>query len=617
MVDPGEQPLADPNQPLPSVAELVARVKAQRALSAAAAKPRITGRTLNLKALFARQLAGEPAIPSHLAQAAAPLPPPASTGPPLAGALVRFAESTGLLAVKEEPANSSQDEQPATPDVFEVSEDPGSSSLVAQDAEPGLSIVLQDAALAEFPVPDVPARRPTLDSLAMQANSSPAAKQAGPRGKQGLWRPGPGRPPQKDKDSACPGIQKEGRRKALQSGAAPLRWDSTPEQKHHICQQITAHFKRSAASRRKTWDKWSRELGCTPATVRKMYDNRLVWEEHVKRAGPVQRDPHSGLPLGRPVKTASLPAQKRKRQVNPARGYLGTTDFLHEERRAVAAWAKQEEENGHSLGRSDLFRQFKILTAHKQKVLQEAAQRLAEEGQELPDFETKALEFCNKRLEAWLKPKAREKAAKKLLAQTGHRERRTNWRTKLSPEQETEYLHKAWRFFDFLSWLVANGSVEELSDFFAMPEQFRQNYKSTALLFTDQIPVWLKVDSGATVISEEKLSNLRAGQKQRRARRQVAAKRLAALVAGRPVPQDEMPQEPSGKQAACYLTRGPGSTEAARWRISLLARQVIEDFWDPAKTPVGDHFLFPLISHSPNTHPPNTCLLYTSPSPRD
>ena len=203
----------------------------------------------------------------------------------------------------------------------------------------------------------------------------------------------------------------------------------------------------------------------------------------------------------------------------------------------------------------------------------------------------------SERLLAWTGAKKREKAAAKLLKQTGHRERKTNWRTALSREQETDYLHKAWRFFDFLSWLVANGTHQELADFFAQPEQFRQRYRETALLFTDQIPVWLKVEAASTVVSEEKLAALRSGQKQRRARRAGAkrlARRVAAEAAGQPVAEEDLvdeplPEEATGKEADSYLNRGPGSANADRSRITLIARQVIENFWNPAVAPVGEH----------------------------
>ena len=122
---------------------------------------------------------------------------------------------------------------------------------------------------------------------------------------------------------------------------------------------------------------------------------------------------------------------------------------------------------GHCLSRWDLFRQLKFLTAHKVEVLQKAEAKLAAQGESLPDFEQKALKHCLERLEAWQKTKAREKAALKLLAQNGFKERATNRRTSLTKEQETVLLHKSWRFFDYLSWLVANGTSAELSQFFA------------------------------------------------------------------------------------------------------------------------------------------------------
>ena len=118
-------------------------------------------------------------------------------------------------------------------------------------------------------------------------------------------------------------------------------------------------------------------------------------------------------------------------------GVSGSPDYLREERLAVKAWAQTEEENGHSIGRADLFRQFRILTEHKKRVLLEQKTRLAETGEELPDSEQEALDFVYARLNAWLTNRGREKAALKLLKQTGHRERLTNWRTSLSAQQET------------------------------------------------------------------------------------------------------------------------------------------------------------------------------------
>ena len=193
------------------------------------------------------------------------------------------------------------------------------------------------------------------------------------------------------------------------------------------------------------------------------------------------------------------------------------------------------------------------------------------------------------------KPKARERAALKLLKQTGFRERSTNRQTSLSAEQEKALLQKAWRFFDFVNWLVPNGSNAELADFFSKPEQFRLNFKDTGLLWTDQIPVWLKVEAGQQLVSERRLSQLRAGQKQRQARRKQAAKRLARRVSGKQLQPDleeseaegDLIPEPAGAEGQSYLAKGPGDANASRWRVTLLARQAVEHWFDPGKQPVG------------------------------
>ena len=132
---------------------------------------------------------------------------------------------------------------------------------------------------------------------------------------------------------------------------------------------------------------------------------------------------------------------------------------------------------------------------------------------------------------------------------------------------------------------MANGTRDELADFFAQPEQLRLHYLETALLFTDQIPVWSKVEAGCVLVSDKKLSALRSGQRQRQARRKAAAKRLRARTAGLELPDEEpLVPEQSGDEGGSYLAKGPGSTNDDRWRVTLMARQAVEHFWNPGRS---------------------------------
>ena len=112
-----------------------------------------------------------------------------------------------------------------------------------------------------------------------------------------------------------------------------------------------------------------------------------------------------------------------------------------------------------------------------------------------------------------------DRAAKNLLEETGFRERRANRQTDLSQEQDGRNLRAAWQLFDYMVWVTAKAGIEETGSFFAQPHQFRLNWKETAILLTDQVPVWLKVEAGTQLVSEETLAALRTGAKTRRQRR--------------------------------------------------------------------------------------------------
>ena len=261
----------------------------------------------------------------------------------------------------------------------------------------------------------------------------------------------------------------------------------------------------------------------------------------------------------------------QKRQPG-ARGYLGTTDHLRDERQTIRLWAEYEEQCGHSLGRLDIFRQFKMLVVCKQQALLTAQ---AERG--LTSEEEKALSFSQERLTAWDIGRKKDKAALNLLSQISFVERKTNRLTKLSYEEETARLHCSWQLYDYLIWLTAKGSLEDLKSFVARPEDWRKNWKQTVLLFTDQIPAWLKVEGGKQAVSTTKLGSQRQQQAARRdQRKQVKAGSLAASTAAQAAASDS------------YLTAGPGSTKASRYRITYCVRQAIDNFFDASAQPEGE-----------------------------
>ncbi len=131
--------------------------------------------------------------------------------------------------------------------------------------------------------------------------------------------------------------------------------------------------------------------------------------------------------------------------------------------------------------------------------------------------------------------------------------------------------------------------------------QYRLCAKETAITFTDQIPVWLKVEAGSQLISEARLQEQSIGQSVRRANRKAAQLRKQGdePEAGK----DTVPEQTDERTGQSYLVKGPGSTSAARWRVSLLARQSVENYFDPSRDPTGsldsDLLLRPTTYHLP------------------
>jgi len=199
------------------------------------------------------------------------------------------------------------------------------------------------------------------------------------------------------------------------------------------------------------------------------------------------------------------------------------------------------------------------------------------DGAELSKLELKALTFCNARLANLTKPQVRDRTARKLLRQIGFRERLTTRATSLPACVEQERTNDSWQLFDFVCSIVASGDLTQLQNWVANPALFADGRSSTAIVFTDQVPVWLKVEAGGVLVSEQTLAGQRA---HKRARTELA----------RAVDEDAHSAALSAlDETHCdsTLVRGAGSTEAARWRVSLLARQAVEDFFQPLLVPRG------------------------------
>ena len=113
------------------------------------------------------------------------------------------------------------------------------------------------------------------------------------------------------------------------------------------------------------------------------------------------------------------------------------------------------------------------------------------------------------------------------------------------------------------------------------PHQFAANRAQTAITLSDQIPVWLKPTPGKVLTS---LLRLKIASEQKKVRREA---RLAGSGKGQSAKAKAKARRTKAKAGprVASAARAPGL--AARWRVSLVARQRILKYFQPQREPQG------------------------------
>ena len=78
----------------------------------------------------------------------------------------------------------------------------------------------------------------------------------------------------------------------------------------------------------------------------------------------------------------------------------------------------------------------------------------------------------------------------------------------LSSKEERHRAEATWMAYDRAMWTMAFAPVEELSELVAKPHQVRENLQDTVLLFSDQVPFWVKVVSSRQLYGKEEFRTI-------------------------------------------------------------------------------------------------------------
>ena len=255
-------------------------------------------------------------------------------------------------------------------------------------------------------------------------------------------------------------------------------------------------------------------------------------------------------------------------------------------------WHEAERRKGHDVDRTEIFNDFMDRCEFAYKMMERRGERLGEAWVEEEKVWAKEVKEKFESLS-----KATKDAVKgfttRLLQKMHAKVRAPSRVSPLTLQEEKVRCEVTWKQFDFCCWLAAFADLKELSKWVANPEEFILHRKDTWLIFSDQIPFWVKIGKQKTVLAEFEL--------QKPDSKGVRKRKLAAAGGGgkqaeqtsQRLEDDEEEVEPDAKRAKLDhggMTQSRGRSGGEKFRITFEARQAVESYFDIEVDPV-DHVL--------------------------
>ena len=340
----------------------------------------------------------------------------------------------------------------------------------------------------------------------------------------------------------------------------------TGQQRVWAVVQIRQKVTQPGASLTKTQESVARDLKVRLPAVKQAWKKEEFWLNW----GQLHNCPEGRKEPGKARRPGQRGSREKRgggstgaRQPTKERGYLGRIDYCREFVQAVGLWAQTEQDQGHELFRSDLIRQY-ILNLKSE--IAQMEDRQADRG--INEEQEKYLQYWKKR-ETTLdgSRRARDKLGIFLVGKTGFVERAKQRTTSLQPQEERERMKEGWQHWDRQLFRAGCEAPVELADWVAKPVRWVENRENIVISMSDQIPVWLKPDSGKRLVPREQIQKA-TQQRKRRLRRKEA--------------QQEMPTEEQAAEADQQdrqLVCAGGNPANSRSRYTLIARQLIRNYF--------------------------------------
>ena len=261
-------------------------------------------------------------------------------------------------------------------------------------------------------------------------------------------------------------------------------------------------------------------LSCSTSAVKTTVQNKEYWlewaEEHkmVASTSPNKArkpgDKRSKLKLGTTSKGCRKPGK---------RGYLGNTNWCRPLIQKVMQWSEMETEQGHDLGKSDLYTQFTRLldsAVAYGKDAEEAGTITPEEMIELKNLMHKQARLASK-------ASCRRWQERYLVGQCGFADRKKQRTTALSTDEERVRVRRGWQHWDRLLWFAGCGKTADLQEYVMQPERWEVERRHAVISMSDQVPSWLMPAGDRKLVSKAHVRKCGQARKLRATRAMIAS----------------------------------------------------------------------------------------------
>ena len=348
-------------------------------------------------------------------------------------------------------------------------------------------------------------------------------------------------------------------------GAKRLRDESFgPHAKLRLCGLVEKTAKETGESLEVVVANLSRRLGRASAQIWKALEGKAKWVAIVGAAGFTV--------TGLSRMEAHLPKYLRTRRFSKngshvvrasGAGRKSDVEFLYP---AVVEWFEDLRMGGHYVDKADLVIEFiRVATMYLERLKSKA------EDTELKLSEKQRMFAIEVRIEALQKRHARRYMANTLQRFSGARFLKPQRVMNLTPLEEKSRAEATWQNYDQVLHGVMNCEGKFLRSRFANPDQVNQNVRHTVLLFSDQIPVWIKIVPGRQLYAKGEV---------RKKSEKVAPEATMLQMTGQPMMSQRVVEQPSQH-------RGQGHAEQERYRITYEACQAVFNYFDEEQEPRG------------------------------